>query len=595
MKPIAFKVVLPCAALLLVTSCLDDKYDLSDVDTTTQVNVKDLTLPINIDAITLSEILSLDAGDQIHEVTDLNGKTFYAFTESGSFKSDPIYIKDVTIASPYLEPSTTYISQVVPNASTNATTTIPDVHYDITEISRTFSYNTNSVDESIVDITSAKTKPFNFTLSIESPGLTDIVSKAVIKDLKIRLLKGLTATTNDGSYDSKTGIWSVNTINVSGNSASITITASAFDFEAAGIDFNGKTHSLYIPGEFTVLSGYFVLTPKVTASVPEKLTITTKYDVQDLDINSFSGRIHYALDGMNVNPISLSNIPDFLDDYGTNIFLANPQIYLSVNNPVAGDKLKCQTGLKLTAQRPNQPNVPDYTYAAAEPIAIGYDKGVDGPYNFVLAPKTSAADLNILDSKYKNSLTGVSFPGLGNILAVPTTSDNAKLPESIKIELTDPQIVESDVVDFELGRTISGVNGSYDFVAPLALGDGSTIVYSGKEDGWNDEDVDAITITSITVSADVSNSTPLAAEVKAYPLDKSGNRISGVTITSSTVEAGAVDSPVTVTMTGTVTHLDGIEYVAVLKSGSEEALTPNQTITLKNIKAKVSGNYTKEL
>jgi hypothetical protein len=48
-------------------------------------------------------------------------------------------------------------------------------------------------------------------------------------------------------------------------------------------------------------------------------------------------------------------------------------------------------------------------------------------------------------------------------------------------------------------------------------------------------------------------------------------------------------------MTGTVTHLDGIEYVAVLNSGSEEALTPKQTITLKNIKAKVSGNYTKEL
>ncbi len=594
MKSTALKAVLPSVTLLLATSCVDSNYDLSDVDTTLQIQVTELTLPINIDAITLSDIIALDEDDQVHEVTDLNGKSFYAFTESGDFKSDPIYIRGVTVAGPQLEPATLYIAPVATtNVSANAA--ISDVRFDITEINRTFAYSARNVDASIVDVTSVKSQPFGFTLTISIPSLSSVASKAVIEGLEIRLMKGLTATTDDGTYDARTGIWKMNTLNVSGTSVSAKITLSAFDLAAAGIRFDGKAHSLDIPGEFTIVSGTLVLTPKSSSSTPEQLTLTTRYDLQALDIKSVSGRVRYALDGMGVNPISLSNLPDFLDEYGTNIFLANPQLYLTVNNPIADYRLAYQTGLALTAKRPSLPNVPDFTYATAEPVSVGYDKGVDGPYHFVLAPHTSTADLNILDSSYQENLTGIAFPGLSNILAVPTTYEEARLPETIEIELTDPQIVESDVVDFELGQSIAGIKGSYTFVAPLALGDGSTIVYSGTEGGWNDEDVDAITITSVTITADVTNSTPLATEIKAYPLDKEGNRIGGVTITGTTVAAGAVDAPVTITMTGTITHLDGINYVAVLKAGSEEALNPQQTLSLKNIKAKISGSYTKEL
>lgn len=594
MRVLPFKAVLPCATLLLVTSCIDDNYDLSDIDTTTQVQVKDLTLPINIDAITLDDILSVDEGDQIHEVTDINGKTFYAFTESGEFKSDPIFIRDVTISAPYIMPASTVIKQKVSAGVSAKDVNLPDVHYDITEISRSFDYETHSVDKSIRAITSAKTKPVKFAITISSPDITIYSSKAVVKDLKIQMMKGLTATASNGSYDTKTGVWNVGEVTLSGTSTTISITATVFDCAAAGIQFNADTNTMIVPGDFTVISGALVLTPK-SQNMPSELTFNTAYSVGDIDINSFSGRVSYTLEGMDVSPISVDNIPDFLDGDGTNIVLSNPQIYLSVNNPVAGDKLKCQTGLTLTAKRPNSQKVPDLSYSAAEPVTIGYDKGVTGPYNFVLAPNTSSSSINILDSKFNQNLTGVSFPGLGNILSVPSSYGESNLPDQIEITLNDPKIVESDVVDFELGRNIEGVDGSYEFVAPLALGDGSTIIYSGVKDGWNDEDVDAITITSLTVTANVTNNIPLEAEVKAYPLDKDGNRISGVTIEGATVKAGAVDSPITITMTGTITHLDGINYVATVHPGDDQSLTPQQTIVLTNIRAKVSGSYTKEL
>jgi hypothetical protein len=51
-------------------------------------------------------------------------------------------------------------------------------------------------------------------------------------------------------------------------------------------------------------------------------------------------------------------------------------------------------------------------------------------------------------------------------------------------------------------------------------------------------------------------------------------------------------------MEGTITHLDGIQVYATLvpgEDGAEEAISPDQKITLKNVRATVSGNVTKEL
>jgi hypothetical protein len=584
----SIKAVLPLAILPLVTGCIDDKYDLSDVDTTTQLKVNDLTLPINIDDILLSDIISPKDDDQIKEVTDINGNTFYAFTDSGEFSSEPITIDEVKISAPSLDSANTPIPKV--SSENNGTT----ARYDFAEIERTFHYTTNSVDKSIIDIKSAQTTPLNLVIEFYCPGVSKIASKTELVNIKIKLIKGLTATATEGSYDPKTGMWSIPSHVMSGDKAEFTLTTTNFDFDAAGIVFNPNSHSLDVPGEFTVVSGECVLSSN-SAELPDQITFVTNYTLNDIDFNAITGRIKYDLDGMNVDPINLTNIPDFLSGDGTNIFLANPQIYVNANNPVADDNLTCQAGLTLVAQRPSQPNVPDYSYSALAPINIGYDKGISGPYNFVLAPNPSASDINIISDTYAQNLSGISFPGLSDILAVPSSSAQTSLPEQIGVSFTNPQIPESDVTDFKLGRTIDGIKGSYQFIAPLALTDGSQIIYSHTQDGWNDEDVDAIEISSITITANATNNTPLSAEIKAFPIDINGNHVSGVSITGANVEAGAVDAPITIVLTGTVTHLDGLTYTATLHPGSDQTLTPQQNLSLKNIKAKVSGSYTKKL
>ena len=52
---------------------------------------------------------------------------------------------------------------------------------------------------------------------------------------------------------------------------------------------------------------------------------------------------------------------------------------------------------------------------------------------------------------------------------------------------------------------------------------------------------------------------------------------------------------VELTMTGTVEHLDGIEFTAEVRpDGSSATLAPSQSMTLKKIRITVGGTYTKK-
>lgn len=42
------------ASLMLLSACVDDSYDLSDIDTSMEVKVNDLVIPVNLGTVTLS-------------------------------------------------------------------------------------------------------------------------------------------------------------------------------------------------------------------------------------------------------------------------------------------------------------------------------------------------------------------------------------------------------------------------------------------------------------------------------------------------------------------------------------------------------------
>lgn len=580
------------AAVVMLGACVDDNYSLDDIDTTTRITVDNLTLPVNIDAVTLADVITYDDDSRIKPIS-MGGNEFYALTESGTFESEDIYIEHVTSDAPDLSDSYRNLQMVLdePHAARAAADVPAKYVYHIVEMGNDFTYDSDDIDPAVEELYSAEIKPVVFSIDLRALNIDDDAENMTFTDLRISMPKGLTATTTHGTYDAATGIWLIDRYDVAGTQAFASLTATAIDFVANGVKI--VDHSMKFKSHFRVLDGYLTIEPKLVGGIPrplpETLEFTVKYGLTDLEVNSLTGRINYKLNGMDIAPVSLSDIPDFLSDPETKLMLENPQIYLQVNNPVADNSLDCRTGITLTANRPGSAidYRPDNGY-----FTIGYDKGEAGPYNFVLAPHSEGLST---PAQYTNP-TFVPFSTLGQILA--GTGSVTGIPESIGIHLDDPEIPSQDVVDFRLGRNLPGAKGSYELIAPLALGAGSSVVYSDRETGWNDDDVDAIVINTLRVRFTASNNCPLAVDLMAYPLDVEGKRLQGLELaTTATLEAGAQDQAMEIVLTGgEVRHLDGIEYVARVHAGTDgTALQPSQTIVLKNIRATVGGYYEKEL
>ncbi len=586
MKQIFLYGGLPLLAMVSLTGCIDDNYDLSDIDTTSEFKVKDLVLPINIDVVTLGDIIDIKEGDQIKEIT-INGETFYAVRESGSFATDPISIPAFTTNAPAIQPSAinfnTGSTRKAPNrvSENSLTLSMQD------PIRRSLVYSAYNIDNSIMAIDDIFAD-LSIALTFEAdPSVTNLADIS-LENLYLDLPKGLTITNifPEGNYNE--GRLVIPRLYLEEGIAKVVLEASAINLPDNNCAIDYSSHSMQLQADVNIESADLVMAPKSYAAVelPQSVTLNVNYSISCLAANAVSGKIRYMLEGdaMNISPISLSDIPDFLAQDGTDLILANPQIYLSVNNPVANENLGYQTGLCLTAHRNNE--APKEFTLDNEYFEVGYNKNVDGPYNFCLSPQ---APENVPDG-YANP-QHVAFTSLSNVI-----SGNG-IPASIGIELVEPQVYEQNVIHFELGRNLNALEGNWEFIAPLAMKNGSDskIIYTETKNGWNDDDVDAITISTLELSMTVSSTLPLSAHLSGYPIDINGNQISGVTIEGAEIPANAQDTPLTIRITGEVKHLDGITFTATVKPDSDKALSPSQTLTLKNIRAKVTGNYIKEL
>jgi hypothetical protein len=321
----------------------------------------------------------------------------------------------------------------------------------------------------------------------------------------------------------------------------------------------------------------------------------------NIKITTFTGDIQYEVDGINVDPVSMKDIPDLLSQSGTDVKLVNPQIYVELNNPVYEKYgVFATTSLELV---PN-PNTTDDQFKV--------DVKVDAPMNqFCMSP-------NKPDNYYKNQGNGLldvdftnaeylPFTNLGNILS------GDGLPESIDINVVDPKIPAQHVKGFELGQKLGAVKGTYVFYAPLALAEGSKIKYTDTFDEWNDADIDAIEISKVKVNADMDSDIPFELEVKAYPIDKAGNKImdNGKVVEGKAYMIDAngkpmdvipakANGPIVIEIEGTVRHLDGIILDAEIHgkdavTSQGNALKPGQHIKLNNLRMQISGEYVKEL
>lgn len=578
--------VLPAAAMLVLAGCIDDHYDLSDIDTTSQFRVTDLQLPLNLSPITLGDIISLDDDSRIKVVT-VDGSEIYALTESGSFSSDAIRISPFTVASGHVTDahlSFALNSPAAPRRGLTAAYTLRN------GVSQAIHASADNIDASIegIDEVLAENRPCRLSISFDlKTELPQAISFA-FTGLEMTIPRGLhlVSMPSGQSYDPATGRLHIDRLECPDHMATLSLTASGLDLRQAGISVQG--HSLRYDTQVSIDATTLSLTADPSQlsgfQMPQEVAFDVHTSISDFDVSAITGTMQYALQGdiLSIAPVTLTDIPDFLAQPGTDLRLANPQVYLSLTNPMHSNNITFSTGVRLSSVH-GDTSTP-YTLDDNRRITIGSDRG-NGPYNYLLSPKMPT---DILPA-YAAGLRHYPFTSLGDVLS------GDGLPQEIRIDLLEPQLPSQHVERSPLGVTYPGVEGSYDLLAPLALkaGDqGAVIVYSDTEDGWGSDDLDKLVIESLTVEADATSTMPLGADITAVPIDRQGNPVRGTAIKGARIEAGAQGQHIVITVEGQVRNLDGIRFEAVVRPGSDRPLAPDMTISLANLRARVSGVYT---
>lgn len=562
-----FKGLMSVAAISVMTGCVDNKYDLKDIDTTSRFNVKDLTVPLNLSEIKLENVIKLDDNENITKLTDKDGREYYAINKGGDIETSDFTIDGVHVDQLTIDP--TNISVNIPSV-----TAIPGEEIEVPKIELPtsplvdYEFKLENVDASLKSLDGITAKdPIKVEVVLSVPSeLINSYSDISFKDITLQLPWGL--VTDEKDYNATTGRMTIPQSTVeSDGKARIEINAFGLDLGDKGNVVNGK---LDIEGKVGIISGYLKMKVK-DITLPETIGISADYYVSSFDLASFNGRIDYNMENIEVAPISLTDLPEFLDGPETEIRIANPTITVSINNPVGKYGLSGTGVIKLTSNFKNGVSVEHKSAPftmTGEHSDLAFCTPVEG-------------------------YTTVAFDGLGDILA----NNNSGLPESITVSIEDI-VFAGSVKEFPLAN-LGNANGNYNFTAPLGFSSGSKVIYETSDDGWGGDDIDDININKINVKALCSTNLPVNVDLTITPIDKNGNEIA-VTENSSRfkVDAMSQNQPVELSLEGAngkpIRDFDGLKFKAIVTQddpNNTEALGPDLFIKLTNLKVTVDGYF----
>lgn len=550
---------------LAFTACTDNSYNLGDIDTTAHVNVHDLVLSAKSVNIQLDDVLDISDDSKIKKIDGI-----YAVKESGEI---PVS-KDITIPSftalgavaTFTTPELISFSSLV---KTRAGGSEPSVSAKIPTKETSISLSTKNVDAAVMSLTHVGVS-VDVSIKVQFTGISTALQQLHISNLAINFVKGLDATVENGTYDSKTGV-----INI-GDGTTVT-NGSNLEYviilHVTGINVGEDMAARFSGHEFTfdakasvaegatISAGFSDL--KTNAAMPSSAGFLIRAEVSDIVATAFSGKVKYEVSDIAPQYVNLTDIPDMLRDSGTSIDLDNPSVKLNVTNPIS-EYVDLQAGLSITGHN---------TYSTATD-AVKLWNAENIIYLMPKVPVDRPAD----GSEY------VEFADLGKVLS------GSGLPSKLRIDVLSPMAPEQEVTNFPLGKTYEGVKGTWEFYAPLSLTDKAKIRYEKEWDDWGDKDLDNLCIESAVITANVDSDVPLDMEISMVLNGKSGN----MTAEKVTIAPNAKATPITINLKGYIKGVKGMKVVAGLKGGNG-TLKPDQKIVLKNVSATVNGYYEEKL
>lgn len=598
-----------------IVSCSD--INLGDLNTDIAVQVRDLTIPLQMDEVKLSTMLDVDDDSKIKVV---NGE--YAVVVDGTFESDAIHVDPIVIKAADIEGATDTMGKSRPSASGRKAKRHIDTSdrqavaaYALSKLKQAVAANADKVHEAIEKLSQIGVETsFQYDVRIADGSFFDKINQIHLENFTVKAPRGLIGdiqlTTTGGTfkadYDTKTGIVSFSgqdivstdgVLHISGHISGIdeNLLGDAFKAVASsnGRAAKGSDKEFAIDEEIGVESGELMVydvdfkdqnqtVDEMYDSLTDELSFTSQAKMEDIVINSVSGDFQYDVDDVSLDDVSLDDIPNLLRESGTDIRLDNPQIYLYLNNTVVdGNDKAVGASAKMNIA------AFDDNGASRDYILTGLIEANEKDNYLYLSPRPIADE-----QKYEGFTTAkhVAFNSLGSVLS-SVGGEEGGLPTKLAINTFNTHVGADNVTELPLGVDYN-LTGRYAFVAPLALSADSRIKYTDTIDGWA-EDTEGIVVNKLVLNASATTDVPFELLLRVVPVNARGERLG--TATDLVLPANAKNAPIEITISGDIHDLDGIKLDVTAVAKEVRTLTPDMNISLSGIKVKVSGQYETEM
>ena len=610
-----------CLALAscLLSACVDDKYDVNDMDMTIG-STSDLALPsLSTDSILLKNIMDLGE-DDIIKVKD--GE--FRLVTSGQANMTETEVNEITISKPNIEAVHTNV-QLNTNgnpARYRAVAGVPDetFAYTITEQNKAFfevNETSNVISEDLVDVDAVAFKEgivLKSTLNLTFSNGGDFIKKIHLQNLSLSTPKDLSFEKAELTY-TQNGQSKTNQVSISDGLVSISgendvvvdagkpvylaLTLDMAEVNGNGISFVNKKieiNSLFkFNGTFAIKSEEFenlsaaqlqqIQDNGIASVIPQEVA----FDI----VSAFSDNISVVrVDAIaqkavsEPEPIVLDNMPNFLKDESVKIVLNNPPFIIEWNNPFpAGSVVNPDAAAvknNLTIESVKGDEVIARKLATLSGIPSG--KSI-----LVLADAPAAAEVPARYASYNR--INVVVENLNELLMT--------IPDKICINFAPVTIALKDLVPGQYNTQVD-----YCVDTPLEFLDGSKLIYEDVEDVEDDmDDASDFDAKAIEIQANVVTNLPMDLTLSVDALDRNGRSLKGGVIDVNDVVVGAHKGDISETTTQAVviniTPREGhsirellqnmAKFVYRAEFEGEGKLYENASIKLTNVKATIKG------
>ena len=471
-------------ALASLSSCIDNDYDLNQMDGTIGVGGTELLIPAGgTDVITLDDILDIDGSDCILTLDD--GSYVFQKTAASVEAAHPL-IETFVVRQAKMQEGNLSIAGAVSGGRLTMNTKAQIFSYEGVQPDEVNSLNNVVVDNtlqmkfSFPAAMSAKVstiQTFNVTLP-DYMGLTNVTSTVGNPVLEGSVIKLTNIPTNQ--------------------EINITAKISKLDFSLPGDAENylrvEEDDSIKLLGDMRV-----ALSANAGSLTSADLTgakLTSRLEIGDFTILSAEGTFVPNIELTDLGNTQITSLPKFLSEKGVVADLYNPMLMLTVENNmnvkglVSGTITSKKDGSQLAAVAIN--NVP---INALDTSTICICRRADA---------VSASQFDHV----------VEVPTLGNLIRT--------IPDEVTF---DANVVgdKTQVGSFNLGQQYT-ITPNYSFNSPLTFGKDARIVYKDTLDGWNDDVEDVILSDGayLQFNATVENRVPAFLHIKAKAIGKDG-------------------------------------------------------------------------